>query len=330
MTTSEVLLLSGEVVRELAPVDALICWMREAMILTSQRDAELPLRRSLDLPGDLGKVGMMPGYLGGDVASAGVKLVSLVPPARRKGSSHLGLMVLYDADGLVPVAVMCGATVTAIRTSAMTAAASDALARADSKILTILGGGEQALAHARAMRRIRSFCEFRMWSYDPAEAQRFVVELKRTEGLNFAACSSVEEAVSGADVICTTTAASEPILFGDMVAPGAHVNLVGSSHRGAAEADTALVKKSEFFVDFIPSAMDQAAELLRAIAEEAVTEAHVKGEIGEVFAGLKPGRSTPDAVTIYKSVGVAAQDVITARRVFERARDSGKGVRAKL
>lgn len=327
MQSMELLFLSGEDIRTLASIDALIGWMREAMILTAKREAELPLRRSLNLPDGMGMIGMMPGYLGGDVASAGVKLVSLVPPSRRKGSSHLGLMVLYDADGLVPVAVMCGATVTAVRTSATTAAASDALARRDAKILTILGGGEQALAHARAMRRIRDFTEFRMWSYDPVEAARFVGELKAKDGLNFSVYPTVAEAVKGADVICTTTAAAEPILFGDMVSPGTHVNLVGSSHRGAAEADTGLVVRAEYFIDFKPSTMDQAAELLRAIEEGAVDESHIKAEIGEVLAGTKPGRRSPEEITLYKSVGVAAQDIITARRVFERAQKEMRGVR---
>jgi len=325
MRPAELLILSGEDVRALAPVDDLIGWMREAMILTSKRDVALPLRRSLDLPDGMGMIGMMPGYLGGDIASAGVKLVSLVPPARRKGSSHLGLMVLYEADGLVPIAVLCGATVTAVRTSAMTAAASEALANRDAKILTIVGGGEQALAHARALRRIRDFSEFRMWSYDPAEASRFVDELKMTDNLDFTALPTVAEAVRGADVICTTTSASEPILFGEMISPGAHVNLVGSSHRDAAEADTGLVARAEYFIDFKPSTMDQAAELLRAIEEGAVSETHIKAEIGEVLAGAKSGRSGPDAITVYKSVGVASQDIITARRVYDAARAQGRG-----
>jgi ornithine cyclodeaminase len=148
-------IINGATIRRLAPPEKLIGWMREAMIAVSRREVELPLRRAIVLPGGMGAIGIMPGYVGAEANSAGVKLVSLVPPERRKGSSHLGLMVLYDADGLVPEAILCGGTVTAIRTSAATANATDLLARKDATKLTILGSGEQAAAHIDALRVVR-------------------------------------------------------------------------------------------------------------------------------------------------------------------------------
>ncbi|MDH5619821.1 MAG: ornithine cyclodeaminase family protein, partial [Gammaproteobacteria bacterium] len=311
---SSLLFIDGQTVQELAPISELIEWMREAMIMTSGDDVELPMRRGLDLPGGMGVIGIMPGYAGGKVARAGVKLVSLVPPERRKGSSHLGLMVLYDADGLQPIAILCGATVTAIRTSAVSAVATDVFALPESTVLTILGAGEQAYAHAVALRQVRPFEEFRVWNHRRESAMDLAAELSATYDLPFRVFDSVAEAVAGADVICTVSSAQEPILTGSMVGPGTHINLVGSSHRHAAEVDANLVKKALFFVDYRPSTMDQAGELLRAIELGIVGPDHVRAELGEVLNGSVRGRTDPTDITIYKSVGVATQDILTAHR----------------
>jgi len=306
-------IIDGETIRKLAPPNELIGWMREAMIAVSQREVELPLRRGMPLPDDRGAIGMMPGYVGGDVQAAGVKLVSLVPPQRRKGSSHLGLMVLYDADGLVPQAVMCGATITAIRTAAATANATDLLAREDASSLAILGSGEQAYAHVDAIRAIRAIDDLRIWGID----ENHVSSLAQSKGGR--ACSSVREAVAGADIVCSVTAASEPILFGKDLSPGTHVNLVGSSFPDKREADDEVVTRSRFFIDYLPSTLDQAGEFLHARDAGLVTEDHIQGEIGAVASGDITGRTGSDEITVYKSLGVAAQDIVTARRVYELA-----------
>ena len=311
--SSTIRIIDGETIRKLAPPEDLIGWMREAMIAVSQREVELPLRRGMPLPDDMGAIGMMPGYVGGNIQAAGVKLVSLVPPQRRKGSSHLGLMVLYDADGLLPQAVMCGATITAIRTAAATANATDLLARRDSSSLAILGSGEQAYAHVDAIRAIRAIDDLRIWGIDESH----VSSLAQSKGGR--ACSSVREAVAGADIICTVTAAGEPILFGKDLSPGTHVNLVGSSFPDKREADDEVVTRSRFFVDYLPSTLDQAGEFLHARDAGLVTEDHIQGEIGAVASGEIPGRLSEDEITVYKSLGVAAQDIVTARRVYELA-----------
>jgi ornithine cyclodeaminase len=307
--------IDGDTIRRLAPPADLIGWMREAMIAVSVGGTVMPLRRAMELPEGRGMLGIMPGYVA-DAASAGVKLVSLVPPERRRGSSHLGLMVLYDAEGLVPVALLCGVTVTALRTAAATAVATDALARPEARRLAILGAGEQAEAHLAALACVRPFDEVRVWSRGGADA--FAGRMgEHLAGLR--AVPSVEAAVEGADVICTVTASKTAILPGALVPAGCHVNLVGASHASAQETDDALVARSRFFVDYRASALDQAGELLDAIARGVVREDWIAGEIGEVLAGRVPGRESRDQVTVYKSVGVAAQDVVTARRVYERA-----------
>jgi len=318
-------ILSGQEVRQLAPFPDLISWMRDAMILSTKRNVSLPLRQVTTIPDGLGKIGMMPGYIGGDVVSAGVKLVSLVPPEKRKGSSHLGLMVLYDGDGLLPIAILCGSTITAIRTAAMTAAATDALALKNASVLAILGTGEQAVEHALALQYVRNFSEMRVWGHNADNTAAFASKLETENGLSFTVCPTVTETVKNADVICTVTGATHPILYGDMVSEGTHVNLVGSSHRGATETDATLVQKSDIFIDYLPSVMDQAGELLQAMEDGIISKNHIKAEIGSVFANSHAGRENNNNITLYKSLGVASQDIITARKIYDLACSNNVG-----
>lgn len=316
--------IDGATIRRLAPPERLIPWMREAMLAVSGGEAVLPLRQALVLPDEAGAIGMMPGHVGGDIDAAGVKLVSLVPVERRRGSSHLGLMVLYDGEGLVPHAILCGATVTAIRTSAVTAVATDALARRDTRRLAVLGAGEQGEAHVAALRHVRPFDDVRIWDIrsDAAAA------LAARAGAR--AVATVEEAVDGVDVVCAVTAAREPILRGAAIAPGTHVNLVGSSFPEAREADDELVVRSRFFVDYRPSTLAQAGEFLQARAAGLIDDTHIVGEIGAVLAGAVAGRRHDDEVTVYKSLGVAAQDIVTAHHVAALAAADGLGTVAAV
>lgn len=311
-------------IRALAPPEQLIAWMREAMIAASSGAVELPLRRKMDLPDGAGAIGMMPGFVAA-AGSAGVKLVSLVPPERRRGSSHLGLMLLYDADGLVPVAILCGATITSLRTAAASALATDVLARPDAARLAILGTGEQAQAHLDALPLVRRFTDIRIWGRSPGSAERLIDAQPATAGVRIRACATVDEAIHDADVICTVTSAPTPILPGAIVPPGCHVNLVGSSMAQAREADGELVRRARFVVDYRPSAFEQAGELLEAMSRGIVDRGHIAAEIGEVLTGAAEGRQAADQITVYKSLGIAAQDIVTARRVHELAAARGLG-----
>jgi len=324
------LFIDGQTVRELAPYPQLIDWVKQAMMITSSGDVELPQRWPMPLPGDFGKLSLMPGYLGGDVQCAGVKLVSLAEPHRRKGSSHLGLTVLYDADGIVPVAILCGATITAIRTAAASALASDVLARKDARNLTILGSGEQAAAHFDAFLHIREFENICIWGRSPEKAKTFVAERQAAFSGNLWVASSVEEAVKDADIICAVTASKTPVLFGADIKQGTHVNLVGSSFKEYVEADVETVVRSRFFVDYRPSTLAEGGEFLEAVASGAVNEDHILGEIGEVIQGKCIGRQTDDDITLYKSLGIASQDIITAKRIFEMAKEKGLGTYVDL
>lgn len=323
MTTS-LLVIDANTIKALAPPEKLIGWMRDALVAVSRRDAVLPLRQGMAIPNGGGAIGIMPGFVGADVQSAGVKLVSLVPVERRKGSSHLGLMVLYDADGLLPVALLCGATITNIRTSAVTAVATDALARSDARSLAILGTGEQSEAHVEALRQVRPFDDIRIWGRNHGIAKTIAARHR------IRAVEYVDEAIAGADVVCTVTSAREPILFGSRLTPGTHVNLVGSSAADCREADDDLVVKSRFFVDYRPSTLAQAGEFLGAMKAGLIRENHIAGEIGEVLDGAVPGRTSPEEITVYKSLGVAAEDIVTARHVFELATKAGLGSKVTL
>ena len=321
-------IIDGATVRRLAPPEKLIAWMKPAMVSTSRRAVELPLRRGMVLPGGLGVIGMMPGYVGEDTASAGVKLVSLVPPERRRGSSHLGLMVLYDADGLVPQAILCGATVTALRTAAVSALATSVLARPEASVLAILGAGEQAAAHIPALMAVRRFKKIVIWARRREQADALAASLQIPAELVVA--SSVQEAVAAADVVCTLTSSREPILQGEWLAPGAHINLVGSSSADAREADDAVVQRSRFFVDYIPSTLDQAGEFLHAKNAGLVDDSHIVAELGAVLEGTAKGRRHAEEITVYKSLGIAAQDVVTAREVYRAACAGSLGVMAAV
>jgi ornithine cyclodeaminase len=303
--------------------------LREAMVAVSRGEVEMPLRWALALPQSRGMLGMMPGWYG-PADAAGIKLISLVPPALREGrSSHLGLMILYDGAGLVPRALLCGATLTSLRTAAATAVATDVLARSDARVLAVLGTGEQAESHLEALAPVRDFAEVRIWGRRQPSAQA-LAERQAGRFADIRVCATVAAALAGADVVCAVTSSPAPVFGGESLEPGMHVNLVGSSTPDKRECDTAAVCRSRFIVDYRPSAMAQAGELLTAIREGAVTEQHIAAEIGEVIAGTAAGRTSAAEITLYKSLGVAAQDLAVAAAIVDAATAAGEGSLAEL
>jgi len=291
---------------------ACIPLMREAMIALSAGRTKQLLRGIIDL--DRGNAfGVMPGALDASVQGGafGAKLVSVFPGNVAKGGlSHQGLVLLFDPETGAPAAVIDAGELTAIRTAAASAAATDALARPDAHRLAILGTGEQARRHIEAIRHVRPIDRVTIWGRDAHKAEALAADLPADLGAE--AAPDVAAAVAGADIVCTTTAAPEPILFAHQIAPGTHINLVGSSRAGPAEADNALVARARFFADHRAGVLAQGAEFLRAKAAGLVDDAHLLGEIGEVMAGTRPGRLTPQDVTIYKSLGSIVQDLAAA------------------
>ena len=303
-------LVSAEEVARLLPYAECIPLMREAMIALSKGRTRQLLRSIMDL-GEGNAFGVMPGAFEG--GAFGAKLVSVFPGNFALGKmSHQGVVIIFDPDTGAPTAVLEAGEITAIRTAAASAAATDALARPDASRLAILGYGEQALRHVAAIREVRAIERISIWGRSPDRARAFA------EKVGGEAMASVAEAVAEADIICTVTAAPEPILFADQVAPGAHVNAVGSSRAGPVEIDPHLVARARFFADHRDGVLAQGAEFLRAKEIGLVDESHVLGEIGEVMAGTLSGRTSDVDVTIYKSLGSIVQDLAAARHILAK------------
>lgn len=313
-------------VREALSMTSTIALMEKAMVEASSGKTVLPLRWGLETP-EGGVMGMMPGYMH-DPKCFGIKIVNIMPNnIGTEYSSHLGCMMLFEAKHGLPLAMIDAGEITAFRTAAASALATKYLARQDAKILTIIGGGEQGRSHLEALRQVRDFTEIRIWSHNREEAICYKNIMKDRYAIDVVVHDDIRIAVSGADVICTVTAASEPILLGDMLEPGQHLNIVGASVRQKREIDTAAVIRSKYFVDYRMSAMNQAGELLKAIESGYISLSHMRGEIGEVISGSIEGRVSDQEITLYRSLGVATQDLVVAHYLYEQALDGGPGTK---
>jgi ornithine cyclodeaminase len=330
MKSLEMRVIAGPDVRRLLPYADCVEAVDAAMRAVSAGRTVMPLRQVMRLPGGHGALGTMPGYLG-EPECFGIKVLSLFPGNPAAGlSSHLGLYLLCEAGHGRPVAVMDASVLTAIRTAAASVVATRALAREEARVLAIIGTGEEAWSHVEAFQAVRPFDGVRVWGRNRAAAERLVEHARRLGAGDVRVAATARDALSEADVVCTVTAAPEPILFGADVRPGTHLCLVGASVPSAREVDDACVAMSRFFVDYRASAMAQAGELLHAMREGVVTESHVVAEIGEVLGGAVAGRRSGAEVTIYKSLGIAAQDLASATLVFRRAVELGIGTVAPI
>jgi ornithine cyclodeaminase/alanine dehydrogenase-like protein (mu-crystallin family) len=319
------LIVSGADVRRALPMSDCIEAVDRAMRALSSGGADVPLRTIMQLPGGQNLFGVMPGYLA-DPTGLGAKILTVYPDNTKRGlSSHVGLVVLFDAQIGYPLAVMDAAEITAIRTAAASAVATRALARRDASHLAILGTGEQAATHLESMSKVRTLRTVRVWGRSIEKTELFAAEQSSRLSLKVEARKTAEEAVQGADIICTVTASREPVLNGAWLAAGVHINLVGSSRLNSREADDDVVAKSRFYVDSRTSARAEAGELRHAIDAGLVSESHVLAEIGDVLNGRAAGRTGNRDITVYKSLGVAAQDLAAARVIYDRAVRDGIG-----
>jgi len=311
-------ILSGAQVAALVGVADLIEPIAAAMVEVSRGNVEMPLRSMVRLPGQ-NHMGVMAGHLG-QPAGHGVKVLSLYPDNPKFGrSSHSGLFLLFDGETGLPVLCMDAAVLTAIRTAASTAVASRVLARPDSAVLAILGLGEQAHSHVDAMRAVHPIKRIVAWGRDRAKLDAFA----RDNGVETAA--SAAEAVEDADIIVTATPAREPFLSLSMLKPGQHVNAVGASVAFMQELAADIVPATRFVTDYRPSLEPQAAEVIAARREGLIAAEHDIPEIGEIIAGAKPGRRSASDITVYRSLGISAQDLAAAHAILARAEKAGVG-----
>jgi ornithine cyclodeaminase/alanine dehydrogenase-like protein (mu-crystallin family) len=289
--------------------------VRQAMIDFSRGKTRQLLRSVIPL-GQGHMFGIMPGAMG-ENAAFGAKLISVYPENFAKGrQSHQGLVVLFEPETGEPVCVVHAGEITAVRTAAASAVATDMLARPDAHRLAILGYGEQAETHARALLKVRAIRSVRVWGRVSQRTEAFCERMSRELGIAFTSATDVEDLAGDADIICTVTSAREPILKGAWVRPGTHVNLVGSSVAGPVEVDTDLVVKSRFIVDSREGVLRQGAEFLRAKQAGVIGDDHIAAEIGQVLAGDAVGRRSAADITIYKSLGHVVQDLASAWALY--------------
>jgi ornithine cyclodeaminase len=291
--------------------------IREAMIAFSKGETRQLLRSIIPL--SQGRLfGIMPGAMGAH-APFGAKLISVFQDNFAKGiQSHQGLIILFDPETGAPVCVAHAGEITAIRTAAASAVATEALARKDAHRLAMLGYGEQAATHARAIGKIRKIESIVVWGRSPERARAFAEWIEPELAVPITTAATVKEAVAEADIVCTLTAATEPILKGEWIRPGTHLNLVGSGVAGPTEVDNDLVVRSRFIVDSREGVVHQGAEFLRAKAAGLIGDEHIVAEIGQVLAGEIEGRRSAEEITVYKSLGHVVQDLASAWALYSQ------------
>jgi ornithine cyclodeaminase len=326
----EVLIINQSEVTQLLPMDECVDVMADALAALARGEGILPLRPVMWLPKKVGALGMMPAYLG-HINAMGVKVVSVFPGNHgTEYDSHQGTVMLYETEHGRLLALMDATEITAIRTAATSGVATKLLAKPDSSSLAILGSGVQARSHLEAMLLVRPFERVRVWSRNEDHASRFSERESARAGIAIEVMPDVASAVEDADVICTTTSAQEPILSGEMIGAGCHINAVGSSVPFARELDTAAVVKSTLFVDRRESTLHEAGDFLFPQREGAIDDKHIVAEIGEILVGQHPGRTLDEEITLFKSLGLAAEDVASAQFIYERAIENGAGTWVEL
>lgn len=312
MKREQLAIFDAQAVRDLLSYPDCIRVVRDAMKALSAGTTR-QLLRTMIFMGTGRTFAQMPGTLGDD-DMFGAKLISVFADPDRAGHRrHQGVVVLFEPDKGAPVAIADAEEITLIRTAAATAVATNALARADTKVLLIIGTGAQARAHLMALPLVRKFDRVLIWGRSSDKAQALVDEFAT---LGTELVPDLEAAARQADVICTLTTAAEPILFGEWLRPGTHVNLVGSSAPGPVEVDNALVVNSRYIADSRAAVLEAGAEFLVARNAGLIGDDHIVAEIGEVLLGLIPGRRSTEDITVYKSLGHAVQDLAATAHLY--------------
>jgi ornithine cyclodeaminase len=318
----KLVLINKAALDELVSLQDAIAIVEAAMRAFSAGQVASPQRTVLSV-NETTRMGLMPGAMPG-LGRFGLKVVSLSSEAPQHGlPSHQGLMLLFDDKTGRPLcAVECHA-LTRLRTAAASAVATRALSRPDSKILSIIGCGDLAGPHIEAISAVRPIEQVIVWGRQRGKVEAFARGLPKYLNQTIGVTSDIRQAVRLGDIVCTVTSSQEPLVRGEWLKPGQHLNLVGSSLKSAREVDDAVVAAGYYIADSRAHALAQAGELLHAIEQRKVGQDHLKGEIGEVLAGKVPGRGGRDQITIYKSLGHAAQDIAVADTAHSRAAESG-------
>jgi ornithine cyclodeaminase/alanine dehydrogenase-like protein (mu-crystallin family) len=324
-----VLVLSERDVARLLPMAECVEVMAEALAALDRGDMSQPLRFVVRPEDAAGLMGLMPAHRARPEPAYGLKAVCVFPGNPARGlDAHQGAVLLFDGETGELRAALNASAITAIRTAAVSAVATRLLAREDARELAILGAGVQARSHLEAMAVARPFERARVWSRTPAHAEALAAEAAAPFPVEAAA--TAEEAVRGADVVCTTTSAREPVLRRAWLASGAHVNAVGSSIPATRELDTETMAAASLFVDRRESTLNESGDFLFAKREGAIGPEHIRAELGELLTGRAEGRTSPDELTVFKSLGLAVEDLAAAEHLVRRAREEGAGTEVEL
>ncbi len=319
----ELLILNAAQVRQLLPMAACMDVMAEALQALERGEMQNPLRTFTWLPDKRGLLVAMPAIA---PQVMGIKVISVMPGnTTTEYESHMGAVMIFDTAYGRPLALMDASEITTIRTAAVSGVATRLLAREDATDLAILGTGVQAISHLEAMLVARPIKRVRVWSRHRENREKFAAQAQTRFGIPVELTETAQDAVLGADIICTTTSSNQPVLQGEWLSDGAHLNVVGASTRQAREVDTAAMVKASLFADRRESVLNEAGDFLIPKQEGAVDDSHIRGELGEILLGQIPGRQSRTEITLFKSLGLAVEDLASAHYIYHQAVQQGIG-----
>ena len=322
----KILLLDNRQIQELLPMTECIELMADALAALARGEVFQPLRTIVRPPEARGLLGLMPAYRAGEQGAFGLKAICVFPENPAKGKdAHQGAVMLFSRETGELLALMNASEITAIRTAAVSAVATRLLARDDAQQLGIIGAGVQARTHLEALAAVRKITRARVAARNIEHAQELVREMQPKFGFPIEPVETTEEAVRDADVIVTATSSLEPVINKDWISPGAHVNAIGTHSPNSREIDSATMAAARIFTDRRESALNEAGDYLLAAKEGLVTPESILGEIGELLIGTKTGRTSSTEITLFKSLGLAIEDVVSADYLYHKAQSQNAG-----
>jgi ornithine cyclodeaminase len=314
-----------EEVAALLPMQECIDVMESTFRALADGECLQPLRSIMWLPDKTGLLGMMPGYAAGP-GVMGIKLITVFHANKDSGyPSHQGIVALFDAKHGQPLMLFDATEITAIRTAAVSALATRVLSRGNSERLAIIGAGEQARRHIESILLVRKIKAIKIWNRNQSNAVTLREKVTTKQNISIEVTRTAQQAVEDADVICTVTASRQPLVMGDWIPSGSHINAVGSSTPFSRELDTAAVVRSKLFTDRYESIFKEAGDFLIPKDEGAIADDHVKAELGEVIVGSKKGRESDEQITTFKSLGLAVEDIFSAWHIYQKINGVNQG-----
>lgn len=324
------LILSQSNIEQLLPIDACIDVMASTLASLARGETILPLRTVIRIPSTNDAFAVMPALLTAP-KTIGAKVITVFPGNHGTAfDAHQGAVLLFDPENGTLTALLDATAITTIRTAAVSAVATRALARPDASRLAIIGAGVQAHAHVAAIRTVCPIASLSIWSRNAGHAERLAKYAHERFGIHARVASTGRDAVKDADIVCTTTSATEPVLEGEWLAPGTHVNAVGACTPNARELDSAVVVRSRLYADRRESALKEPGDILVPLQDGEIGPDHVVAELGELLIGRGTGRRDDREITLFKSLGLAIEDLAAASYVLEQAKLRGVGTRVEL